>query len=498
MKSELFHGLQSQPRWLIVALILYFLAFGIARTLISDSLALDEAEQALLSQWWFWGYSAQPPLYTWLQAAVIAVVGDNVAALSVLRQLLLLVTYVFVYLIASRAIKRRAVANAATLALMLIPQIVWENQREHTHSLLALCLAAATLYIALRLLERRSLGGYVALGVAAGLGLLAKYNYVVMASAAIVALSTSPEGRCVLFDRRSLISAALAAIIVGPHLLWLLGHLQVGPEVVSKLHTQHPAQGPAREFGLTMKTIVGFFSPFWIVLVLVFPRSIKPSNWGAPASAEVKFLGRYLLAVFALLIVIVWAFEANQFKERWLQPFFFVAPVWLFAKIAVAYPETRRYEIFSTVAWTAGLLALAVTVARIPLATWTGDYTRLHLPIAELTREMQRHQLQGDVILADHYHLAGVFRLHLPNSVAYGPRDSFSIPPLRNLIEGESALLVWDATRHKAMPGTLRDLAAEAGWPTTNLQADYIERPYRFSTDKTFRLGVVPVQRPSR
>ena len=99
--------------WLL--LLLYFGAHIVSRTLVSDALELDEAEQALWTQQLAAGYGTQPPLYTWLQWAVFQVAGVSVLSLSLLKNTLLASTYAFVWLTARRFM-------AAPLALLAASQ----------------------------------------------------------------------------------------------------------------------------------------------------------------------------------------------------------------------------------------------------------------------------------------------------------------------------------------------------------------------------------------
>ncbi len=76
------------------------LAHVLVRVAVSPALKWDEAEQMLWSQQLALGYGAQPPLYTWLQWGVNALVGPSVLALSLLKHALLALTYALMWLAA--------------------------------------------------------------------------------------------------------------------------------------------------------------------------------------------------------------------------------------------------------------------------------------------------------------------------------------------------------------------------------------------------------------
>jgi len=126
----------------LLLLSAYFSLHILLRVLVSDSLDYDEAEQALLSQWLLPGYTEQPPLYTWVQYFLFELFGKSVFAVSLLKNGLLFLTYLFVYLSGEKLLKDTRAAILATSSLLLIPQIAWESQRDMTHTTLVVFAAA--------------------------------------------------------------------------------------------------------------------------------------------------------------------------------------------------------------------------------------------------------------------------------------------------------------------------------------------------------------------
>lgn len=492
-------------RWFLPALAGYFLLFALTRVLIADGLELDEAEQALLSQWWQWGYSAQPPLYTWLQGAVNHMLGANLVALALLREGLLFLACLFVYRSARRLLPDRLTAIASTLALALIPQFVWENQREHTHSLLVLTLAAATLWLVLRLLERPNLRDYLLAGLVVALGGLAKYNFALVAAALAAALITLPEGRRVLWDRRVWPALGLLVLVLAPHGLWLAHHPEVGGAVGGKLAGAaagaggpwpHRA-GPGRALGLVALTTLTFLTPFWLVFAALFPTALvptalRPSGGGGPRRpVAVRLIGRWLAFGLGALVLTAWVSGADELKERWLQPLLFCAPLWLFARLPPVPAPARRLRRFTAIATGAALVVFAVTVLRLPLAPLTGGYSRLHQPMAALGGALAPLAPPGALILADHYHLAGALRPWLPGRVLVGPREDFVLPPLARLAAGRPVVLVWDVARSADLPAALAAMASAAGRPPAGAAPTVRSAPYRHGAGREYRLGVL-------
>ena len=193
----------------------YFIVNVIVRLLQPASLELDEGQQLFLAQWLAVGYDTQPPFYNWLQYGVDQWLGDTVLALSLLKNLLLFASYLVVGMIAHVIIRNRVLAVIATLGLITIPTIAYAAQRDLTHTVGLLFAACLFFYIFIRTLQNPSALNYALTGVAVGIGILAKYNFVLLPVVAAIAILPERQWRSRLFDPRILITLAIAAAMVG-------------------------------------------------------------------------------------------------------------------------------------------------------------------------------------------------------------------------------------------------------------------------------------------
>jgi lipopolysaccharide core galacturonosyltransferase RgtB len=194
----------------------YFALQVLIRTLLSASVDLDESEQVMLSQKFSWGYGSDPPLYVWLQMGFFAVFGRSVFALALFKDLLLLATYGFAYGSTRLLTRNHLCGAAAALSLLFIPHVVWESQRDLTHSVLASASSVAALFCFLRAHESRRAGWYVAFGLCCGVGLQAKYNFGLWAVGLLAAALTLPEFRGTVLSRRMLLGLAVGIALVLP------------------------------------------------------------------------------------------------------------------------------------------------------------------------------------------------------------------------------------------------------------------------------------------
>ena len=110
----------------------YFIINILLRLAAPASLELDEGQQLFFAQWLAPGYDSQPPFYNWVQYGFVQLLGSSMLAISLLKNLMLFLSYLLFGLTAHLIIRDRTLAIIATLALITIPQIGYEAQRDLT------------------------------------------------------------------------------------------------------------------------------------------------------------------------------------------------------------------------------------------------------------------------------------------------------------------------------------------------------------------------------
>lgn len=414
------------PATLLLLLLLYVTAHVVSRVLISDALELDEAEQALWTQQFAAGYGAQPPLYTWLQWAVFKLAGVSVLSLSLLKNALLALTYAFVWL-AARRIMAAPLAVLAAASMLLLPQIGWESQRDLTHSVLVTTLASATLYIVVRLIERPRPALYVALGIAAGLGIMSKYSYAVFLAALGLALLTTRETRAVWRHPWVLVSGLIAALIVLPHLLWLIDNWQLASaRTIEKLDTTHGfGQGIARGLGSLANAFAATLAAPALVLGVVFGRAAWQRDGDNPHCA---FWRRYLIALLAIMLAMIVLAGATHFKGRWLQPLLFAAPLMFFCCRPGLASHPRLHWLSRTL-FALALIFLTLLSLRPAFNGWRDNMDQLNEPAAELAAALSAAGYDGRAPIVTHDPvLGGVLRVRFPQAQVSLWRDGQPAP----------------------------------------------------------------------
>lgn len=483
--------LQNYPeRVFFVVAGLYFGLHVISRVLLTSTLGSDEAEQALWSQTLQWGYGAQPPLYTWLQYGFMQLFGINVLALALLKNALLFTTYTAVFVIAQQLLGDGPRALAATAGLLFIPQIAWESQRDLSHSVLVTTLAALTLLAVIRLLRRPQPASYLLVGLCLGLGILAKYNYVLFAAALLLTLVGHAQTRAILLRPAFLLTISMAGIIVLPHGLWVVDHWQATAACLEKLEQDRVA---ARAHGLLSAATnsVLFLLPFLLAAGLWLRPTAGPAHvaWRFP-------LRGYLVAVGITIITTVLLLGAGEFKDRWLQPLLFVAPVvWL------GYVDPKRTDLRARLPGYFGMAAgLAVIIwllipLRVVLGPFSGYPTDLNQPYSALAQAIKTSGMSPAILVGYGNRIAGNLRLQFPEARVYAHRQ-LADTTITITSPAGPILAIWPtAGSQTAMPRTMHvGLTGALDVPALAYEQRRLQLPLAYSDGRIasqFNLAVI-------
>ncbi len=259
----------------------YFLLNFVIRLNAPDSLELDEAEQVVTFQWLALGYGAQPPLYNWLQYVVSSVFGMSIASMAGLKNVMLFSLYALNWFTAKRLMGAGRFAAIATFGTLTIPQIAFEAQRDLTHTVGAAFCASLFAHAFFSTLAKPSLKHYALTGLAIGLGMMAKYNFVVLPISALIAVLSLREWRSRIFDWRMLVTISVALLTIAPHAAWIIANFaQASHGTLEKLRGNHtpalPDTPDLLDNGLISLVVaaIGFAGLtillFWIALGLDF------------------------------------------------------------------------------------------------------------------------------------------------------------------------------------------------------------------------------------
>jgi lipopolysaccharide core galacturonosyltransferase RgtB len=478
-----------------IVLAAYGLLHILIRLVISEGAELDEAEQLLLSQSLAIGYTDQPPLYTWLLIGFEAIFGVDILSLAILKNLLLFITHLCLFLAARIILNDAYLASLTSLSLWLVPQIAWESHRDLTHSVLVTSVSSGFFYVMVTLLHTGQTWCYLMLGLLLGLGALSKHSFLLFAAALLAAVLSQREVRGRLLDRRMLLACALAGLVVLPHFLWLLDHFHPDTSLMTRKLELHSGMQSVMVIATGLSKLVWaavrFLSPFWLICVLVFPKLVTQRFSGATSRHQYcRTLERFLLIVFIILAAAVILFGVTHFKDRWMQPFLFLVPLYMFVRLQdVGGIAPGRLHMFACVLALSGLVFLVAPLAQAWVAPWFGMYSRLHAPFEEVARQLREAGFRKGTIVAETTFIGGNLRLMFPTSRVVTPEAVSGRHVNRQ--EHAQCLVVWNGTNAEPLPTPLRRFweGSLRAQPPSDRAPHYIEARLKRSDRRVFRIG---------
>ncbi|MDB5407433.1 MAG: hypothetical protein JWL84_2345 [Rhodospirillales bacterium] len=306
----------------------------------------DEAQYWLWAQVPSFGYFSKPPLVAWLIAVTTRVFGDQEFGVRLASPLLHFATGFAIYGIGRRLYDSRVGCWSAVIYITL-PAVSVSAALISTDVPLMFCWAVA-LYAFVRAREEDGWRWWVVVGIAAGVGLLAKYAMTYwLLSAFLLVLAFRDERRHL---KKLLAATLLALLIYSPNFIWNLTN-----GFVSYRHTQANADlsGPLfhpRAFLEFAGSQFGVFGPILfgalVLLVVAFPRRL--------AEPRARLLAVFALPTLTMMLIVSFLSRAHP---NWAAPTYISATILVVAWLV----ETRR-----TVLLTASLVihvAAAVFIA---------------------------------------------------------------------------------------------------------------------------------------
>ncbi|WP_376743346.1 glycosyltransferase family 39 protein [Ensifer canadensis] len=397
----------------------YCLLSLVLKILRPDSLEIDESEQAFLSQFLMLGYGAQPPFYNWLQYGAAAVIGISVTSVAIVKNALLLLFLLLYGLTARILTKDRLLQTVAILGVLTLPPVFLLAQRDLSHTVAALFSVSLFLYGFFRLLKNPpDLASYLIVGAAVGIGAISKYNFVIIPVSALLAILPEASLRERLFDWRVLASAAICALVIGPHAYWVINNIGHATSV-TVAEMREGSDATLLPHAIEGMISLAIASSKGVALTLAVFGGIFYSDIGKIARAEslwTRVVGRMLVASFLMVALIVVAMGATHIRPKWLALFTALLPLYLVLKIDAANidPAPRLPALLSI----AGILSVGVVLmlwVRVYIGPAIGDYSFAHTPYNGFARAVSSEAPPAAIVVDDTI-LAGNLRIQFPDA----------------------------------------------------------------------------------
>lgn len=458
--------------WIVAGLMALYSALHVGfRLLASWSLGEDDPIENILVQDLRWVYDPrQPPLYDWLLYAVQQVTGPTIVGFLAIKYTALIATGLLLYATARRAIGPGTLALMSVEGLALIYQLSWRFHEGYTHQVGTMVAVAATMWAALRVIDRQRTGDFLLLGLCAGLGILTQPIFALFLVSLLLAVAWEEEARRRLFELRLLIPAAVMAI-AGGVFLWHAGAALMALVELPRLPTPRDALGG---FLNALRAPLFYLSPLILIVPFLFPGVLGrmardhvdalsargPSGMaaeGAPGLFE-RIVLRTSLVGLVLSLAGATALGLKGHPSHAFMPLYITALVWLMGAVHRTRPSARSLTSFGRLALAIAAFALVARLANMFVLDPVCKICRWGIPYDGLATEIRTASPPRSVIATLDHELGGNLRAVLPDRrvvlVRGGAVGPFGAPP-RN----ETVVLVWSATlgtaAAKAAFGTL-------------------------------------------
>ncbi len=434
--------------WLLIPAALLLGAFTLLRMTYPGSAEKDDCDLILFSQRLSWGYSDMSPLYTWLAHLAIQTFGVSVAALTVVRVVVLVAIYFLLYANARELGLEPRLAALATHAFLLIPALAWNSLTYLTHTNALIAASLLVLLTFLRLARTGQTRDYVLFGVACGIAGLSKYNAAWFVAALGAAGLTIGPVRQRLLDRRLLISIGIAGVMILPHCLWLVDQWKTIAAGLQEKATRPDTVGQS----YLVRVLLGMKETLLLVVVLAAPAAAAvaicfrgalrpaPATPAEPGTTRL-LIGRLLAFGVIVVLLQVAAVGASKVHERWVIHFAAVIPLWLFCRLnaSAIRPAAIRGFAALLVVFAVGYTAARAVQVGSPAGMGQGWHP-VKTSEDELARAIAAEAGESPTIVSCEPTVAGNLRLRLPNArVIYSGYRNFAGP------EAEGTMvLVWN------------------------------------------------------
>jgi hypothetical protein len=438
--------LTGNPNAVIALFGVYFLVQAIVRQLVPPALRIDEAQQVLFAQWLALGYDAQPPLYNWYQHAIFRVFGTSMATLAFAKNFILFLTFAVYTKTAELVLRDKRLVVVAALSLYVIPQVFWQAQRDLTHTAMLMLTFASMLYVSIKLIQRPTTIGYLLVGLAAGLGMLSKYNFALILPALLFAVWMHPQGRTRILDRRFLLTILTAFIVFLPHVFWLINNLGFASDVTLKRMAEDAPDNRLLQIGRGLGRFIAGSTIIITAPTLLLWLTARREKSHSPASESswFRFFFHYFMAIAVLMILVILMTTMTELRDRWLLPLLMPFPI-----LATLLLEGRGFDTdqfvgrFLAIPFVMMVLVPIALLASQPFISLTGrasssnyDWQAFHNHIVE------NEKISPSVIITPNWPSGGNLRFVFKDvPVATVTYDDYD--PIFNVSNERPILMAW-------------------------------------------------------
>lgn len=354
----------EESRWTqFTAILITVAAILRLTTLVLNPLELyaDETQYWIWSREFDWGYFSKPPVIAWLIAASTGLFGDTDFAVRLPAPLLNIATLVFLFLTARRLWNARTGFWVA-LVFTTMPAVWISNAVISTDTPMMVAWSGG-LYCLVALRQNTNWGHALGLGLAIGLGLMAKYAMIYFVVGTGLAIIFDAPARRALLSLKGVAVAALGFVVWLPNLLW-----NAANDFATVSHTAANANWggslfhPDELLDFLSSQLAVFGPVLFVVLIAILFRTLRQRNADHPDA--------FFLVLFILPPLLTVSFQAflSRAHANWAVSAY-IASALLVTWWLLQGPAWRRTALYASIGLHTLVGVFAIGVATSPSFT---------------------------------------------------------------------------------------------------------------------------------
>jgi len=385
--------------WLFVYILIHLLV----RISFSQILQVDDSEQIDHAQNLLLGYPIpQPPMYSWLSWIMFKIFGTGLLALTLLKYTIISLTFWFTWLVSGQLFQHIQTRYIATFSYLLMPSFAWHMHQGFTHTILLGFGIILSLHALLSIKNNPSAKNYIYLGLSLGIGLMAKYSFLLFMIPVLGSALSITSFRKPLIDQKILLSIGVFILVIGPHAYWLTQHYQeifLSIDQKLKVTSDNLLIDRIKSVGQFTGAAIAFVVPFSLIFIINSWRKIFNIDKQVSKDDASKLLNRFFLIILGSVALLAIFVSMPHFKVRWFHPLMMIFPLWMLARIERKTPLPKsimRWFAVSTIIFT--ILILSIRIVQVTIGPELGKYGRLNRPIIETFDKLPASTIEDSII----------------------------------------------------------------------------------------------------
>jgi 4-amino-4-deoxy-L-arabinose transferase-like glycosyltransferase len=283
-----------------------------------------------------------------------------------------------------------------------MPSFAWHMHQGFTHTILLGFGIILSLHALLSIKNNPSAKNYIYLGLSLGIGLMAKYSFLLFMIPVLGSALSITSFRKPLIDQKILLSIGVFILVIGPHAYWLTQHYQeifLSIDQKLKVTSDNLLIDRIKSVGQFTGAAIAFVVPFSLIFIINSWRKIFNIDKQASKDDASKLLNRFFLIILGSVALLAIFVSMPHFKVRWFHPLMMIFPLWMLTRIerqVLLSKSIMRWFVSIAVIFT--VLILSIRIAQVTIGPDLGNYGRLNRPIIETFDKLPISTLAGSII----------------------------------------------------------------------------------------------------